>query len=150
MSLFFLLSLFLSFTLDAQAVTFNDVHVRPGSECDFCHQSSNPAPGSAALIMPDQSLLCESCHTGADEPHHPIKFSPLDFNPKTMNQNIIMEKKRFYISGDKGKLPIFGKDRETAVVECTTCHDPHGRSGIRKLLRIDDANSGLCLTCHLY
>jgi predicted CXXCH cytochrome family protein len=82
--------------------------------------------------------------------HHPIKFSPLDFNPKKINQNITMKEKRFYVSGDKGKLPIFGESRETAVAECTTCHDPHGRSGIRKLLRIDDSGSGLCLACHLF
>ena len=162
MSLFFLLSLFSSFTLDAQAVettvappsgnrvTFNDVHIWPGSKCDFCHLSSGPDSGSAALVIPDQSLLCESCHDVVEMAHHPIKFSPLDFNPKTMNHNITIEGKRFYVSGDKGRIPIFGKSKETAVLECTTCHDPHGRSGIRKLLRIDDSKSGLCISCHLY
>jgi predicted CXXCH cytochrome family protein len=150
------------FALDAQSaetaaaapsdngMTINDVHTWPGSTCDFCHVSSKPDAGSAELIVPDQSSLCDSCHTVANEEHHIIKFSPLKFDPKMINQNISVEGKHFYISGDKGKLPLFGASRETAVAECSTCHDPHGRSGRRNLLRIDNANSALCFTCHLY
>lgn len=149
-SSFLLLSLLFSFALNAHSVTFDDVHSWPGSKCDFCHLSSGPDSKFAALVIPDQSLLCGSCHDIVEMSHHPIKFSPLDFNPKKINQNITMKEKRFYVSGDKGKLPIFGESRETAVAECTTCHDPHGRSGIRKLLRIDDSGSGLCLACHLF
>jgi len=130
-------------------MTVNDVHNWQGSNCDFCHTSSNPDMGSAELVVPDQSSLCESCHT-ADETHHIIKFSPLNFDPQKINQNIIAEGKHFYISGAKGKLLLFGESRETAVAECATCHDPHGRSGKRYLLRIDNANSALCFTCHLY
>jgi len=162
MSLFFLLWPLFSFSPDVKAdektvtepsgngMTINDVHIWPGSECDFCHVSSSPDTGSAELIVPDQSSLCESCHTAADETHHIIKFSPLDFDPKMINQNITVEGKHYYISGAKGKIPLFGGSRDTAVAECTTCHDPHGRSGRRNLLRIDNANSALCFTCHLY
>jgi len=175
LSMLSLLFLFFSFSLYAQAgestitpvsgnsVTLEDVHIWPGSKCDICHLSSNPDSGSEALVNPDRSRLCETCHSGTvtilpsmrlksyvgEMKNHPIKFSPLDFSPEKINHNIIMEGERFYVSGDKGKVPIFGATRETAVAECTTCHDPHGRSGIRKLLRIDNSKSGLCLACHL-
>ena len=33
-------------------------------------------------------------------------------------------------------------------VECTSCHDPHGLSGVPKLLRISNEGSALCLVCH--
>jgi len=170
-----LLFLFFSLSLYAQtdessispvsgkSVTISDVHIWPGSKCDICHLSSHPDSGSEALVISDRSRLCETCHSGTvtilpsrrlrsyvvKMDNHPIKFSPLDFNPEKINHNIIMEGERFYVSGDKGKVPIFGVNRETAVAECTTCHDPHGRSGIRTLLRIDNSKSGLCLTCHL-
>ncbi len=149
--------------LSGRSVTFTDVHIWPGSKCDICHLSSGPSPESAALVNPDQSRLCESCHKGTVTilpsnrlksevvimSNHPIKFSPLTFDPEKINHNIIMEKTRFYVSGVKGKVPIFGETRETAAAECTTCHDPHGKSGMRKLPRIDNSKNGLCLACHL-
>jgi predicted CXXCH cytochrome family protein len=33
-------------------------------------------------------------------------------------------------------------------VQCASCHDPHGSSGVPKLLRISNAGSALCLICH--
>lgn len=33
-------------------------------------------------------------------------------------------------------------------VECASCHDVHNSSGISKLLRVSNAGSALCLTCH--
>ena len=33
-------------------------------------------------------------------------------------------------------------------VECTTCHEPHGTGGHTAMLRMDPANSSLCLVCH--
>jgi len=175
MIMFSLLFLFFWLSLYAQAdestitpisgenVTINEVHIWPGSKCDICHLSSNPDSGSDVLVNSDRSRLCESCHSGTvtilpsmrlrsyvfEMENHPIKFSPLDFNAEKINHNIIKEGGRFYVSGDKGKVPIFGATRETAVAECTTCHDPHGRSGLPKLLRIDNSKSGLCLACHL-
>lgn len=144
-------------------VTFYDVHIWPGSKCDICHLSPGPNPGSADLANPDQSRLCESCHKGTVTilpsrrlksevvlmENHPIKFSPLDFDPGKVNHKIVMEGKRFYVSGDKSKVPLFGETQQTAVAECATCHDPHGKSGVRKLLRVDNSKNFLCLACHL-
>jgi predicted CXXCH cytochrome family protein len=36
-----------------------------------------------------------------------------------------------------------------AVVSCSSCHDVHGKSGVDKLLRVDNNSSALCLVCHI-
>lgn len=33
-------------------------------------------------------------------------------------------------------------------VECSSCHDPHGAGGFSALLRMSNAGSALCITCH--
>lgn len=33
-------------------------------------------------------------------------------------------------------------------VECISCHDPHGRAGVEKLLVMSNRRSALCLACH--
>jgi predicted CXXCH cytochrome family protein len=33
-------------------------------------------------------------------------------------------------------------------MECSSCHDPHNGGTGQKLLRVSNANSALCLTCH--
>ena len=50
------------------------------------------------------------------------------------------------------EVPLFPFDDgggEIQVVSCSTCHNPHGKAGISKLLRKDNAASDLCLTCHI-
>ncbi|MBI5664830.1 MAG: hypothetical protein HZC49_07060 [Nitrospirae bacterium] len=150
--------------LDAgQNAGFRDVHGWPGGRCSICHISPSPGAESAALINPDISRLCESCHKGTvtilpsarlktsvqKMDNHPIKFSPLDFAPDKINHVIVKENNQFYVSGKTGKVPIFGASAATAVVECATCHDSHGKLNMPKMPRINNSRSELCLVCHL-
>jgi predicted CXXCH cytochrome family protein len=144
-------------------LSFSEVHGWPGGRCSICHISSSPDAVSAALNSTDLSRLCESCHKGTVSilpsyrlksevlkmANHPIKFSPLDFDPNKINHVIIEEKNQFYISGKTGKVPIFGASALTAVVECTTCHDSHGKSAAPKMPRIDNSRGQMCLVCHI-
>ncbi len=144
-------------------ISFNDVHIWPGSRCNICHLSSNPEGESASLVNVDQSRLCESCHKGtitilstsvmksAVKPmnNHPIKFSTLDFDPSKINHNIVKEEKYLYVSGQNGKVPIFGESKYSAVAECGTCHEPHGELRMPKLMRIDNSKGQLCRVCHI-
>ncbi len=34
-------------------------------------------------------------------------------------------------------------------IECISCHDPHNVAGVKKMLRMSNAKSALCLTCHI-
>jgi len=143
--------------------TINDVHVWPDSKCDACHASARPDNDSARLIMDDVSRLCESCHKGTVTilpasklrstvkimNNHPIKYSPLDFNPQKISHNIVRDGEYYYVSGESGKLPLSGDSRMSAVAECTTCHEPHGKSRRKELHRIDNSKGQLCLICHI-
>ncbi|MEN8263093.1 MAG: cytochrome c3 family protein [Nitrospirota bacterium] len=143
--------------------SFNDVHIWPGSKCSICHFFPYPDAESSRLKNKDQSRLCESCHKGTvtiisanilkseivNMNNHPIKVSPLEFDPERFNHNIIREGRLFYVSGESGRVPLFGDTRESAVIECGTCHDAHGRSGADKLPIIDNTKNQLCLACHI-
>lgn len=146
-----------------QGYSLYDVHSWPNSRCDICHMSSSPRSESAELVNDDLSRLCESCHKGTvtvlsssmlkstheKMNNHPIKFSPLVFDAQKINHNIIKEGKYFYVAGKTEKVPLFGETKYTAVAECATCHESHGKSGLPKLKRIDDAKGELCLVCHI-
>ncbi len=148
---------------EGKDIGFSEVHGWPGSRCNVCHISSNPDTESTSLNNTDQSQLCESCHKGTvtilpsfklqsevkNMANHPIKFSPLAFDPNKINHNIIKEDNHFYVSGRTGKIPIFGETPATAVAECTTCHESHGKTNTPKILRISNPKGELCLVCHV-
>ncbi|MHC4413766.1 MAG: cytochrome c3 family protein [Planctomycetota bacterium] len=46
------------------------------------------------------------------------------------------------------EIPLFPFEGEE-VVSCSTCHTPHAKEGISHLLRKDNIDSDLCLTCHI-
>ncbi len=50
----------------------------------------------------------------------------------------------------RGDLPLYARDMGDGVhvpnVECASCHDPHNTSAM--FLRMSNAGSRLCLTCH--
>jgi len=81
--------------------------------------------------------------------NHPVKFSPLDFDAERINHNIVQRGREFYVSGPGGDVRLFGRSPETAVIECTSCHDPHGKSGLPALQYTDNPADDLCLICHL-
>lgn len=151
------------FNSNTQMKTFYEVHSSTDSECGICHMHSNPDLLTAELVDEDLSRLCESCHAGNATilpssisgisnhtmGNHPIKFSPLDFDPVKINQNIIREDDFFYVSGVAGKVLLFGETEDTAVVECASCHDPHGRSGLPNLPRLQISAEEFCVICHI-
>ena len=116
-----------------------------------------------------QSMLCLSCHDGTvaldsyggvaggtyligtDDGYvgtdlsddHPISFT-YDDALATADGAL------FYPSTDLSGLGgtidadlLFG-----GRVQCASCHDVHGSTGFASLLRIENAGSALCLTCH--
>ena len=140
-----------------------EVHSWPESRCEICHTLQSPETGSASLIATDQSRLCESCHEGTvfilptsrmmstvdNMNNHPIKFSPLNFDPEKISHNIVSEGEHFFIAGTTNRVPLFGDTRETAIVECASCHDPHGRSQLPYLHYYDNSEGQLCIACHI-
>jgi predicted CXXCH cytochrome family protein len=46
-------------------------------------------------------------------------------------------------------LPLSGTATATATLECTSCHDPHGVTGVPVFQRVANTASQLCFTCHV-
>jgi predicted CXXCH cytochrome family protein len=149
-----------------------------GSACETCHAPGGPSDrmaskGSAgrfrvydASINPEfrggpvdlaggsaSSLVCLGCHDGTLAPaaghsapggsaslgldlanDHPVGFS------YARSQTALPLKLNALPRGVK----LFGPDQR---MECQTCHDVH-QSGVPKLLRMENLNSALCLSCH--
>lgn len=145
-----------------KVLTFSHVHSGPTSRCDLCHPPTLDPEDSYFFLKSD---LCTSCHedvvvrapksrfSALCAPNimnnHPIKFSPLNYDLQKFNQNVVQEGKKFFIAGQGEKLPLFGESAQKALVECATCHESHGYGGFKKLLRVDNRGSRLCLVCHL-
>jgi len=152
-----------SLNYNSSVAIFDSVHVWPDSECGLCHLAEDPNTNPMFFVESDQSILCVSCHPrnitvpSGNElrmkkhgySNHPIKFSTLDFNPDKINHNIIKKNGTFYLSWSTGELPIFGDTEDSAVAECSTCHDPHGRTNIPLLGRFDNTEGDLCIVCHI-
>ncbi len=93
-----------------------------------CHVGVNPAGGSNF----------EGTNIGTDlSDDHPVSIT---YDPTLDPQ---------FHAATNGKvggiLPLYGVGKDQ--VECASCHNPHDNSN-RPFLRIDNANSALCSTCH--
>lgn len=69
---------------------------------------------------------------------------PVAFTFPTTDTEIFTFSGGFVDGPNPGILPLFGAGDQ---MECATCHDVHG-TGNDNLLRVDNAGSGLCLSCH--
>ncbi len=118
----------------------------------------------------DVSLMCLSCHDGS------MAFDSLINNPGVGNSGRVSgvmaigadglgndhpisitydpAKDTAFVPATNGKvgdLPLFARDGEgehPTQVECSTCHDAHDPSR-GNFLRVSNAGSRLCLTCHI-
>lgn len=88
--------------------------------CSVCHKQPPPA------LNLDPMATCTKCHAG-NVGNHPVSRHPLWVTPRI---------------SVPAYLPL---SREGKLV-CFTCHDPHNRSGIDKMLRVDFKR--LCASCH--
>lgn len=88
--------------------------------CVDCHNNKD------RTLKEPLKALCDKCHTGMHKnDSHPVNVK--------VNEKELADK----------KLPL--KDGK---ITCITCHDPHGKTGLKGILRkpFDD----LCLSCHDY
>jgi len=118
--------------------------------------------GSGALGA--ASLLCLSCHDGSSAID---AFGGVEGGSSMADiggGGSVIGRNRD-LSGDHPvgvEYPGWDRDYRTMVaveqegyvqlpdgrVECSSCHDPHGQSGVDKLLVKSNVRSALCLTCH--
>jgi predicted CXXCH cytochrome family protein len=108
--------------------------------CLSCHDGTIAL---GAVLLPTAPIMLENTAGGyipsrsrigrALTNHHPISFSYYDAasNPE-INPSPPLSTLLFY---------------SNAVIQCTTCHDPHD-NGNKKFLAVNNMNSALCLLCH--
>jgi len=88
--------------------------------CAVCHQESPPA------LNLDPMATCTKCHHG-NVGNHPVSRHPLGMTPRI-------------------SVPAYLPLSQEGKMVCFTCHDPHNRSGIDKMLRVTFIK--LCASCH--
>lgn len=90
------------------------------SACGLCHTSAPPK------LSFDPVTTCVKCHTG-NVNSHPISKHPIGKAPRI-------------------NLPSVFPLAQNGQMVCFTCHDPHNKSGHRRMLRVD--YDRLCSACH--
>lgn len=139
-------TMYTSNTLDATAVTAPDGE---SAVCLGCHDGQTAlnayggggdntvGGGAAATTMSDITLSNSNSIVGTNlQNDHPISIvyqSAIDNGDVTLNDTTITTVKELLRSGK---------------VQCASCHDPHGRPGLSKFVRVDNTASALCTRCH--
>jgi predicted CXXCH cytochrome family protein len=133
---------------------------------------------TAALVDGSDAALCLSCHDGASlavalnnppttgQPtfaggqivdgattkgnigtdlsnDHPVGFS---YTAALVSADGELEAKATIETGAMAGALSFGGGDE---MWCSSCHDVHGVTGVDSFLRVSNASSALCLTCHI-
>lgn len=88
--------------------------------CAVCHQGEPPA------LNLDPMATCTKCHHG-NMGNHPVSRHPLGMTPRM-------------------SVPAYLPLSKEGKMVCFTCHDPHNKSGIDKMLRVTFKK--LCASCH--
>lgn len=111
--------------------------------CMSCHDGTvglgNIAYGTDSPLTLTAAMGAVTANFGTNLSNdHPVS---IDVNPAVPDANIAAPA-TIITAG----LPLFGTPAE--IVECGTCHNVHNNT-IIPFLRISNANSAMCKTCHL-
>ncbi|WP_022847593.1 cytochrome c3 family protein [Desulfurobacterium sp. TC5-1] len=138
--------------------------------CLKCHKDKNLKGTAHYLVAKSESIekngQCSACHT----PHNPK--GPTLWNRELGEGKTINERQctschapgKMAASLTTGKIshPLGGKVETDAVpainqktgvpgegvVDCASCHDPHGSAAGKPFLRVTNRGSKLCISCH--
>ena len=109
-------------------------HISPPPEnlvgCDTCHRIHGSTEEHLLVLEPTSATLCWECHQdiGAGPGRHPLE--------RQSDGDVV------------GRVRGYGGQRGPAgQVACMSCHDPH-LSATARLLRVPNADGGLCVACH--
>jgi hypothetical protein len=124
-------------------------------ECLSCHNPNGGVPGAGAT---DFTVFAIGTDLRNDHPvgvSFPATNGPgTDFNTPGGNRNGTL----FFDNDGDGRMDPaeirLYDSGQGAEVECASCHDPHGvKNGggdiTPSFLRVSNAGSGVCLTCHV-
>ncbi|MFA5865585.1 MAG: cytochrome c3 family protein [Phycisphaerae bacterium] len=130
---------------------------QPSPECRL------PLYATSRTQVGKSSLMCLGCHDGAIADEVPVESGtmivsqvgnsrpglergigyPLGSHPIGVRYQLHSDK---YVA--RATVAAKGFLLPENRVECISCHDPHGTTGIRHLLVKSNRRSALCLSCH--
>lgn len=116
-------------------------------DCVMCHPDpSNPR--DLGEVSP--TYLCLNCHDGTlGRPIRGMETTPAFRNlPGEEDHPVeirMLPQHGFRSASEITSLPL----GPGGTVTCITCHDPHNRQHLPGMLRMSNAGSALCLTCHI-
>jgi predicted CXXCH cytochrome family protein len=124
-----------------------------GVGCESCHgpgSEHNAGDANAivklkALDKTKQAMVCGQCHSAGKDPSgkyaHPIGYRPGDDLAKCFvdSKPTVPGRNQQYSEFVQSKMYAAG-------IGCTTCHDPHGKTGLK--YQLVKAENDLCLECH--
>lgn len=139
-------------TMDATP-TLVSVNASDATLCLSCHDG---AGYTAALVNPPNSLggaqptvtltgvASAGANLGTDLSNdHPIGF---DYTTATATDTELELKAAVEAVGGMAQALSYGAGND---MWCSSCHDVHGVAGVPTFLRMDNAASALCTTCHI-
>ncbi len=89
--------------------------------CPYCHTAELPK------LSFDPVTTCTKCHMGNID-NHPVTQHPIGKEPRI-------------------NIPANFPLTKDGKIVCSTCHDPHNRRGLPKMLRVE--YDKLCASCHV-
>ena len=114
--------------------------------CLSCHDGSVALDSYGGSSGTNFLVLTDDAFVGIDlRDDHPISFT---YDDALATSDGGLHAPTATASGLAGGGTITTDLLYSGVMQCSSCHDVHRTVGIPSLLRIDNAGSALCLTCH--
>jgi predicted CXXCH cytochrome family protein len=124
-----------------------------GATCESCHGpgSEHTAGDENAIVKPKtlekprQVMICGQCHSAGKDPSGKYAF-PVGFRPGDDLTKCFVDSKPTGPGRNQQYSEFIQSKMYAEGIGCTTCHDPHGRTGLQYQL-VKPVND-LCLPCH--
>lgn len=117
--------------------------------CLLCHRSPEESPLEyIELTAKDGDAgLCGQCHEKEVVVETANRFMLNNLQGGSHPSNVPYDESRpGFASTPQGAKIFCNENRTRCTVQCSSCHDPHAIA--RDLLRVNNAGSKLCFSCH--
>lgn len=117
--------------------------------CLLCHRSPEESPLEYIELTAGDgdAAICGQCHEAQLVVETANRYMLNNLGSGNHPSNIPYDESRpGYAPSPQGAKIFCNENRTRCTVQCSSCHDPHAIA--RDLLRVDNAGSRLCFSCH--
>lgn len=124
-----------------------------GVGCEACHGpgGEHTAGDKEAVVKPQkldkpkQAMVCGQCHSAGKDPSGKFAF-PVGFRPGDDLTKCFVDAKPTAPGRNQQYSEFIQSKMYAGGVLCTTCHDPHGKTGLK--YQLTKPVNDLCMSCH--